>query len=190
MAVNDLLSEDNLDLLPGPEATAFRSEVVSPQHQWRGDPMRGAEYTYGPTVPSREPINDIQLTGLFTHDAAGVASRYGVHPSIAPFPSAGAEDDNGMRMGRAHMQGLLRAQKAYAMNLATRDPQAAGVALADMDGMRDGFNALVAEGYTFISVGAGNTYGHPTQEVLQRLDNHGITVYRTDQDGTVELRIG
>lgn len=147
MAVNDLLSEDNLDLLPGPEATAFRSEVVSPQHQWRGDPMRGAEYTYGPTVPSREPINDIQLTGLFTHDAAGVASRYGVHPSIAPFPSAGAEDDNGMRMGRAHMQGLLRAQKAYAMNLATRDPQAAGVALADMDGMRDGFNALVAEGW-------------------------------------------
>lgn len=147
MAMTDFLNEENLDMLPGPEATAFRSEVVGPQHQW-SDAAPGFGSAFGsPSVPSREPINDIQLQGLFTHDAAGVASRYGVYPSLAPFPTAGAGDDNGMRMGRTHMQGLLKAQKAYAMNLATRDPQAAGVALADMDGMRDGFNALVAEGW-------------------------------------------
>lgn len=42
----------------------------------------------------------------------------------------------------------------------------------------------------FISVGAGNDYGHPTAEVLRRLSDHGITVYRTDLDGTVSLSLG
>lgn len=40
-----------------------------------------------------------------------------------------------------------------------------------------------------ISVGY-NTYGHPTDEVLERLADCGYNVYRTDIDGTVEIRIG
>ncbi len=39
-----------------------------------------------------------------------------------------------------------------------------------------------------ISVGADNSYGHPTQEVLDRLAQYGVTVYRTDEDGTVIYR--
>jgi len=38
-----------------------------------------------------------------------------------------------------------------------------------------------------VSVGAGNTYGHPTQETLDRLDAVGAHIYRTDQNGTVVL---
>jgi micrococcal nuclease len=38
-----------------------------------------------------------------------------------------------------------------------------------------------------ISVEAGNTYSHPHQETLDRLAAHGVTVYRTDLDGTVVL---
>lgn len=34
-----------------------------------------------------------------------------------------------------------------------------------------------------------NTFGHPTPETLERLDKYGYTVYRTDKDGTVELRV-
>jgi competence protein ComEC len=36
-----------------------------------------------------------------------------------------------------------------------------------------------------ISVGAHNTYGHPTPEVLARLRAHGVRVLRTDRDGTI-----
>ncbi len=38
-----------------------------------------------------------------------------------------------------------------------------------------------------ISCGKGNDYGHPTQAVLDRLTNHGVKTYRTDQDGEVLL---
>lgn len=39
-----------------------------------------------------------------------------------------------------------------------------------------------------ISVGADNSYGHPAQEVLDRLSSFGCTVYRTDQQGTITIR--
>ncbi|MBQ2919899.1 MAG: DNA internalization-related competence protein ComEC/Rec2 [Oscillospiraceae bacterium] len=39
-----------------------------------------------------------------------------------------------------------------------------------------------------ISVGAENGYGHPTAEVLQRLEQAGCAVYRTDLHGTITYR--
>lgn len=42
--------------------------------------------------------------------------------------------------------------------------------------------------YVFISVGENNRYGHPTQQVLERLEQYGCTVYRTDLDGTIVFR--
>ena len=38
-----------------------------------------------------------------------------------------------------------------------------------------------------IQVGAKNRYGHPTQEVLKRLEDYGIKYYRNDLDGTVKI---
>lgn len=38
-----------------------------------------------------------------------------------------------------------------------------------------------------ISVGAKNSYGHPTSDALMRLDHVGAKVLRTDQMGTVEV---
>jgi competence protein ComEC len=38
-----------------------------------------------------------------------------------------------------------------------------------------------------VSVGAGNDYGHPSPEVMDRYAEHGLTVFRTDEQGTVEF---
>ena len=47
------------------------------------------------------------------------------------------------------------------------------------------FLNLVAPKYAVISVGKGNSYGHPTQEALGRLSSVGATIYRTDESGTI-----
>ncbi len=40
--------------------------------------------------------------------------------------------------------------------------------------------------FAVIEVGK-NSYGHPTPETLQRLENFGIKIFRTDKDGDVKL---
>ena len=47
------------------------------------------------------------------------------------------------------------------------------------------FLSVVAPTYAVISVGAENTYGHPDEEVLWRLQAVGATVYRTDREGDI-----
>ena len=39
-----------------------------------------------------------------------------------------------------------------------------------------------------ISVGEGNRYGHPSPEALGRLAAAEVDVYRTDRDGSIEVR--
>lgn len=47
------------------------------------------------------------------------------------------------------------------------------------------FLAKVSPKYAIISVGEGNTYGHPAQTTINKLVNIGAKVYRTDQFGTI-----
>ena len=42
--------------------------------------------------------------------------------------------------------------------------------------------AIVSCGY--------NSYGHPDQETLERIASYGYTIYRTDENGRIEIRIG
>jgi competence protein ComEC len=51
----------------------------------------------------------------------------------------------------------------------------------------DAFVAAVNPQVAVISVGAENRFGHPSQDVLQRLEMAGALVLRTDELGTVEL---
>ena len=38
-----------------------------------------------------------------------------------------------------------------------------------------------------ISVGKDNDYGHPNSETIQKLEKIGSTIYRTDENGTIEI---
>lgn len=46
----------------------------------------------------------------------------------------------------------------------------------------------VQPAYAFISVGEDNSYGHPAQLILDRLEEYGCLIYRTDEDGTIVYR--
>lgn len=47
------------------------------------------------------------------------------------------------------------------------------------------FLKAVSPKYAVISCGAGNQYGHPHQETLNKLASAGVQVYRTDTNGTI-----
>ncbi len=47
------------------------------------------------------------------------------------------------------------------------------------------FLRAVAPQYAVISVGAGNSYGHPTEAVLLRLRDADVTTFRTDMQGEI-----
>jgi len=52
-----------------------------------------------------------------------------------------------------------------------------------------GFIDAVKPVVSIISVGAGNKPGYPAPDILDRLHNAGSQVYRTDQDGTIEITV-
>jgi competence protein ComEC len=51
----------------------------------------------------------------------------------------------------------------------------------------DAWLAELAPRAAVISVGRHNRYGHPAPEVMPRLAAHGISILRTDRDGTITL---
>ena len=52
------------------------------------------------------------------------------------------------------------------------------------------FLAKVRPEIGIISVGKGNSYGHPGENVLENLENEGITAYRTDYEGDLIWWLG
>lgn len=148
MAFGGFIDDDFLESLPEGGATIMRAEVVGPQAGGVRSRVRSDGGSGAYSVPTVRPGNDFESTGPFVREGDGVASRVRGNPLLAGgFPSLGQDDPDGMKAGRAHMRNLMKAQRLYAANLAAKDPQAAGMAFADLDGLRDGFGALVGEGW-------------------------------------------
>ena len=49
------------------------------------------------------------------------------------------------------------------------------------------FLVAVQPHFGIISAGEGNPYGHPSPELLERLENAGVRILRTDRDGAVHV---
>lgn len=52
----------------------------------------------------------------------------------------------------------------------------------------DALLGVVRPRFAVISVGAGNTYGHPKQEILDRFNENKVEVHRTDKEGTIVFK--
>ncbi len=53
----------------------------------------------------------------------------------------------------------------------------------------DEFLSACSPDYGIISSETGNQYGHPHEETLKRLKNHGVAVYRTEQCGDITFNL-
>lgn len=51
----------------------------------------------------------------------------------------------------------------------------------------EAFLNAVSPGIAIISVGKDNPFGHPHEEVIERLERYKIRIYRTDRDGAIKL---
>ena len=53
----------------------------------------------------------------------------------------------------------------------------------------DEFIKTVKPSYGIIMVGKDNKYGHPTNKTLDVLNKYNVTIHRTDQEGTIIMKI-
>lgn len=51
------------------------------------------------------------------------------------------------------------------------------------------FLELVKPKIALIGVGKNNTFGHPNDEVIERIKTFGAQIYRTDEDGEIEILV-
>lgn len=103
--------------------------------------MRGNPLTAAPTVDA-SVVAEANLNGVV--DRWAFDEDKGPQASV-PLPSL-ADPENGTAVAESYMRNLARGHKDYARRLSLSDPMAAGVALADLDSMKDGYRELVASG--------------------------------------------
>jgi competence protein ComEC len=109
-------------------------------------------------------------------------------------PLAGANPNDSALVFLAHWHGFSMLLTADAeAETVPLDPGPVDVLKVAHHGSDDaGLSALLDRtrpGLAVISVGAGNSYGHPTAGTLATLADHGVRTLRTDLDGTVTIDV-
>lgn len=161
MAWGNFLDDELLDSFPTGETPVMSTELVDTQR--------------APSLRNRGSDSGAMPTVSLTRESDNLESRIRVNSVIGSFPSLAQDNDNGLKAGQSYMRSLMKAQKLYATHLAASDPQAAGMALADLDGMRDGFSSLVAEGWN------GKEAAHVIGSVGRVFGGYGNTVENAKQ---------
>ena len=158
----------------------------------------------GPDYDADTKIYDSLMDKLSAQDLtvtfpkAGDSYTFGdaVFTIVAPIAySEDNENDNsvGIRMTYGDTSFLIYGDGEEASEqamIASGEELSSDVLMVSHHGSRNATTKEMLEAvkpsYAVISVGADNSYGHPTKEVLGRLASAGCTVYRTDQNGTIQ----
>lgn len=113
--------------------------------------------------------------------------------SQAPSDEAGNEQSLVFRLDHNQFSALLMADAGFSTEKRLLENGIAPVTLLKVGhhGSRTAtslaFLERVRPRLAIISVGAGNRFGLPAPATVRRLTDHGVRIYRTDQDGTVQV---
>ena len=176
--------EDHVGGLSGPLNTCNAGQVFCPVTEYDSNAFRSfLKYTKGQGLSLTRPeVDDSFLLGEARVTVLGPRKDY--------------DDTNNtsivLRVDHGENSFLFTGDMETA---AEKDLMEAGCDL-DVDVLKVGHHgSSTSTGYVFlrqimpeygiISCGTGNTYGHPHNEVISRLYDAGVTVYRTDKQGTI-----
>lgn len=107
------------------------------------------------------------------NNCVGIAVQFGHFRALMTGDSEAPETGGWLAQGRADIGGPFQIYKSIHHGAANGDTKA--------------WLNRVQPQNVVISVGADNTYGHPTQTALDLYARAGARVYRTDQQGTVTV---
>ncbi|MBC8167789.1 MAG: ComEC/Rec2 family competence protein [Bryobacteraceae bacterium] len=160
-------------------------------------------------VPEASPLLDAvraaanetgaKLVGLRSGDqrSGGGASITALSPAGAYVPSKAARNDDSLVLlisfGRHRFLLTGDAERRVESDLVSRGlATEIDVLKTGHHGSRTSTNTEFLNAarplFALISVGEGNTYGHPYPDVIDRLNGAGARILRTDQNGLVQIR--
>lgn len=145
------------EMNPNDNAPYFSYEVRSPQYDMFSHDSGGGS-SGAPAGFENSWLDDPRYNGSRTNgsvdtwrtsgDPNGFRSRVGLNSLFLDSLGGPASMERADASGRRLFGSLLKAQRAYADNLAATDPKKAGLAYADIDSMQQGFDELVSGGWT------------------------------------------
>jgi competence protein ComEC len=162
----------------GPGYAAFvatlRSRGISPERLHSGDRLRLDEVAVqvlwpdATAIPEAEPdtgrgVNDLSIVLLADVDGRRVLLGADAEDDVDPILVA---------------RGLPRIAVLKVAHHGSRTSTS------------DALLAAAAPSIALISVGAGNSYGHPSRITLDRLMAHGAQVHRSDREGSLDVAFG
>ncbi|WP_369409356.1 ComEC/Rec2 family competence protein [Deinococcus arboris] len=107
-------------------------------------------------------------------NSVGIALQFGDFRALMTGDSETPETEGWLAQDRADLRGPFQVYKSIHHGAANGDSAA--------------WLANVRPENVVVSVGTGNTYGHPTAQALNLYKQAGARVYRTDRQGTVTFR--
>jgi hypothetical protein len=152
-------------------------------------------------------ISGVEFKGTLQPARGGLRVSFTAHPDGAPPPDLHA-GDNVAVLAKAKLPQVFRDEGAFDrraylaqqnIDLVEREivsennseTMRADVLKVGHHGSKNSatteFLAAVQPQFGIISAGEDNPYGHPSPELLDRLQNAGVRILRTDQNGAVHL---